>query len=666
MNSEIKYRADIDGLRAIAVLMVVIYHAFPAKLSGGFTGVDVFFVISGFLISTILFREGMENRFSFKMFYIKRINRIFPALLIVLIASLFFGYLSLFIEELQSLSKHIAGGAGFVNNFLLWKESGYFDSSSDLKPLLHLWSLAIEEQYYVVWPVIIYFFLKNKINLLWVIVSFIVASFLWNMISIRHHIVSAFYLLPARFWELMLGGYLAHVTLNEKRFFVSSKINEETIANIKSFLGIFLIAASAIFIKKENIYPGYLALLPTFGTVLLISSGNKAWFNRNVLSHKFLVSIGLISYPLYLWHWPILAFLRIVNNGEIPEPTRLLRIGAIILSIILSWLTYKFIETPIRHRNKSSILALGLFGLMLVIGCMGFITYKFPPKRSNFTISAIEAKTAHFRNAAVTIPVENCPEGISKTIQNCRLAIPSKAPTVAIIGDSHVNAFYTGLAESFKAKGENLLNLGHPGCLPFFDVESAQVGAEESCLANMNYALRFAMESNSIHTIILGSRGPFYMTGKGFNEPEIDHYIKYPKNAAIKDYAEIFRASLIDTMTQLTQTKKKIIYLLDIPELGFNPALCLGSRSFLAMAKQKIPCVVEQGIVSKRNKQYVEIVTSSLKAFPSVKIFDQSKFLCDGKNCRVIIDNKFMYRDDDHLSPEGAAYLSEKFMEELY
>ena len=364
-----KYRPDIDGLRAIAVLSVVAFHAFPSWVKGGFIGVDVFFVISGYLISTIIFENLDKGTFSFYEFYSRRIRRIFPALLLVLIACFAFGWFALLADEYKQLGKHIAAGAGFLSNFILWNEAGYFDNSAETKPLLHLWSLGIEEQFYIVWPLLLWFAWKRKFNLLSITVVVVVASFILNLKGVKQDMVATFYSPQTRFWELLSGSFLAWFTLYKKDAFtgIKSKIDVwlsrivcsekqdndgRTLSNVISFVGLFLLLYGFWRINKELSYPGKWALVPVLGAVLIITAGSKAWVNRTILSNKLAVWFGLISFPLYLWHWPILSFARIVESEV---PSRNIRIAAVVLSIALAWLTYKLVERPIRFGNYSKV-----------------------------------------------------------------------------------------------------------------------------------------------------------------------------------------------------------------------------------------------------------------------------------------------------------------------
>ncbi|WFR77799.1 acyltransferase family protein [Janthinobacterium rivuli] len=360
----LKYRADIDGLRAIAVLAVVAYHAFPKKIQGGFIGVDIFFIISGFLISTILFQSLEVGNYSTLDFYRRRIKRIFPALLLVLTGTLLFGWFFLLSDEYRQLGKHVAGGAGFISNFLLWGEAGYFDSSADAKPLLHLWSLAVEEQFYIFWPLILAATWKKHWNFL-VIVFLAIISFSFNLFYVSDNSTAAFYSPLSRFWELMIGSMLAYVLLYKPKLIEKYK-------NVQSVFGFCLLVLGFILIDHARHFPGWWALFPTLGATLIISAGPKAFLNRHVLSSKMFVWFGLISYPLYLWHWPIFSFLHIVVSAS---PSRNIKLMAIAISILLAWLTYRLIEKPLRAPTVGRRATVSLAMIMVLVGTAGYYCF---------------------------------------------------------------------------------------------------------------------------------------------------------------------------------------------------------------------------------------------------------------------------------------------------
>ena len=365
--SQLPYRPDIDGLRALAVLLVVGFHAFPVLMPGGFVGVDVFFVISGYLISQILIQQFEQGRFSLLEFYRRRIRRIFPALIVVLFACLIAGWFELLADEYMQLGKHVAAGAGFIANLVLWQDSSYFDHEAATKPLLHLWSLGIEEQFYFIWPLLlgaIFWFVKGTKRsaiLLTTFICIILASFVLNVGSVRSDQLAAFYSPFARFWELLFGGFLAYLNLTQP---------SKKIALILSLAGLLLIGVAALTFTRLTLFPGWWALLPTLGATLLIAAGAQSRVNHWLLANRPMVWIGLISYPLYLWHWPLLSFLRIVE-GDFPK----LKLLAILVSVVLAWLTYELIEKPFRFGQYAKQKTLALLIGMILVGGLGYTVY---------------------------------------------------------------------------------------------------------------------------------------------------------------------------------------------------------------------------------------------------------------------------------------------------
>jgi peptidoglycan/LPS O-acetylase OafA/YrhL len=385
-DQRLGYRPDIDGLRALAVLAVIGFHAFPTRIRGGFVGVDVFFVISGYLISTILLTSMERGSFSFLQFYVRRIRRIFPALIVVLIGCLLAGWLVLFSIEYMALGKHVAGSAGFVSNFLLWNEAGYFDKAAATKPLLHIWSLGIEEQFYIIWPLLLYLTWKRRVATLTLLLLLFVVSFTFNVRSTHVDPAADFYSPLTRFWELMAGALLAYLSLHwcdlAETFYKLPRpalqligvgaAPGSTASNVMGAAGLVLIVSTALTIDETREFPGWWALLPVIGTCLLIASGPFIWINNKLLATRGLVAIGLISYPLYLWHWPLLSFIRIVD-GRAPSPKAATL--AILSSFALAWLTYLVIERPLRFGKSAQIKAATLFIAMGLTGSAGYIIY---------------------------------------------------------------------------------------------------------------------------------------------------------------------------------------------------------------------------------------------------------------------------------------------------
>jgi peptidoglycan/LPS O-acetylase OafA/YrhL len=351
---EIGYRADIDGLRAIAVLSVIGFHADPNSVRGGFIGVDVFFVISGYLISSLILSGLHDGSFSYVEFYARRARRIFPALAVVLISVWGLGWFALDPTQFSALSKHIVAGAAFAANILTYFEVGYFDAPAATKPLLHLWSLGVEEQFYLFFPALLVLVWRHRAAKL-LLIGFALASFALNVATVRAHPSFAFYLPLTRFWEFLAGTLLTYNSVNRSRLGSAPQLRSNAVRdNISAIIGTLMIFVGIFIIPASGHYPGWWALLPVVGTALIIWAGQHAWINRKVLADQKLVFIGLISYPLYLWHWPLIVIGQaIVRNysGPINHYERTATIAAVVISFLFSWLTFEFVERPIRARR---------------------------------------------------------------------------------------------------------------------------------------------------------------------------------------------------------------------------------------------------------------------------------------------------------------------------
>jgi len=519
------YRPDIDGLRALAIIFVVIYHAFPTLATGGFIGVDVFFVISGFLISTIIYTQLDANCFSFVQFYIRRIKRIFPALFLVLTFCFVFGWFNLLADEFEQLGKHIFGGAGFISNLILWKESGYFDNASEVKPLLHLWSLGIEEQFYFIWPILLSLAWKKKINFLLVGLTIGLLSFCTNIYEVQYGLnpSSAFYLPINRFWELMAGAILAYVKLNNKAILhqlsahrisscvyriLSKTSNDIAIDNGVSILGLTLLAFGMVLITKNSPFPGYWGLLPVLGTVLIIGAGPRAWINRCILSSRPLVWIGLISFPLYLWHWPLLSFAHLLQ-GSMPSVE--IRVIIIFTAILLSAATYYLIEKPIRSNAFNRTKALTLVLLLTVIGYIGLNTYQreglnFRLNQIQFRLPPILQALSLKDPAASALDLKplkvNCSSNQNEikesSLDSCLSATELKKPAIFIWGDSYAAHLTAGYEERFGEK-YRITRVFYNGCPPIMDIELAN---RKNCTVGNNQIFELVLKEHPVKLII--------------------------------------------------------------------------------------------------------------------------------------------------------------------
>ena len=326
----------------------------------------MFFVISGFLITTIIVGSLGQQAFSFVEFYRRRVERIFPALLVVLISVLAAGWYLLLASEYAELGKHVTAGAGFLSNIVLYSESGYFDAAAESKPLLHLWSLGIEEQYYILWPAILYGAHLARWSLLRCAFALAVLSFAANCVALDAHRVATFYLPFTRFWELLVGSTLACAMAAHPQ--TCTRVLSRSRTGL-STVGAVLMVGSLVFIRPDFAFPGWWALAPTLGAAALIAAGPTGPINAMVLSRPFMVWIGKISFPLYLWHWPLLAFARIFCGEEVPATGRLTAVAA---SLVLAWATTALVERPLRFGRRHSAKPIGLVLSVTVVGAAGW------------------------------------------------------------------------------------------------------------------------------------------------------------------------------------------------------------------------------------------------------------------------------------------------------
>lgn len=664
MSATLQYRPDVDGLRAVAVLGVLCYHVSPSALPGGFLGVDIFFVISGYLITQIVLRELSAGTFSSGAFYSRRIRRLFPALAIVLASALGFGAFSLFADEFERLGKHASSAIVFLLNFRLMDEAGYFDITSHAKPLLHLWSLSVEEQFYLVWPFILVLATRLGISSRWTIPVLIAASFAFSAYLAERNADALYFHPLARFWELLVGAALARAHHQSGANPNTRRTRHPVVDILLSFCGLCAISWAFFEWETGQAHPGMLTLLPVLGAAALIASGNRAPINR-VLSLKPLVWIGLISYPLYLWHWPVLSYIRIMESGS-PSMT-LLWAGAG-LSVVLAGFTYVLAERPLRvpRDSKQKLLALVsvMFALFLVSRFI-VVTDGLPERAAVRYIKAAEAQLKREPRQDDTC-LQKFSEGSAPVY--CRQQGPA-GPLIVITGDSHAHVLFPGIAAEAGARGYGTLLLANSGCPPFDGAVTGRNAAEWlKCALSIETILQAIEAEDSVTSIIIASRGPQYIDGKGFGPAEA-HYNHPPIAPRNTDFpAEtappaVFRNSLERTIHRLHQKGPSIAYLLQVPELGVPARDCL--RRPLTLARSASGCAVEYDVYRARMRDYRELVQSIQNSLRYLKVIDPAPRFCDLAHCSGYLDNELLYADDNHLSVTGSIRIAPSIMSTL-
>ena len=646
------YRPDIDGLRAVAVLAVVIYHAFPKALPGGFVGVDIFFVISGYLISGILFKSLSNGTFSFAEFYSRRIRRLFPALVTMFFLTLFAGYYYLLSDEFEQFGKHVAASCVFIQNNTLLKESGYFDSAAELKPLLHLWSLAVEEQFYIFFPPLLILLWRKKWPITSILAAFLLISFFANLVMSAKDSASDFFLTPYRCWELMAGAMLAW------RHF--SKGQDTRFGNFYSIFGLLLITFSLIWLDKSNLYPGWRAIFPVTGTVLLIAAGPGPTINRWLLSNPISIWVGLISYPLYLFHWPALSFLRILKGEHPSSVSILLAVG---LSFALAALTYYFVEKKIRYSKLLWTIPL-LLTAFIVSGILGLLIWQknINPRSSGLGFdehiqAALDVKYFKGVDASLFYPGIWIQEGKNKGFKTL------------YIGDSHMQQcapriFYLFKNEKTGDRGFMFFTLG--GLLPVPGV-SVSFGAQPQPYDVFIPKMLELANRKDVDRIVIAARWILYFSWKS-KELEINS-LRLDTNEGFKLVMESFQ-NMIQTF--VANGKQVFVILSMATDSSFDPKLMIDRKLNGHIAINPRVYTVKEFREWKKAKEMkmtqgelMDNITYIAEQ-AGAKVIDPLPYFSKDGVCFRFINGKPIYRDASHLRAsfvrDHATYLDDTIL----
>ena len=634
------YRADIDGLRAVAVILVVGFHAFPTLFRGGFVGVDVFFVISGYLISAVVLRQVTDGSQSLAGFYARRVRRILPALLLVLVACTAAGWALYVPFEFQRLGRHVAAGAGFFSNVLLWQESGYFDTASRTKPLLHLWSLAVEEQFYLAWPALLVVLTRRRWSVPVVLFALALSSLLYAQHALDGAPAASFYSPLARMWELMIGACIA-VCAGAVPLRWASAAGNGLIAGA----GLVFIGAAAWALDAKSPFPGIWALGPTLGAACVILAGPDAWTNRRLLAARPMVLLGRLSYPLYLWHWPLLVFPQLVLGHE---PGRVGRIFIVLASVLLAWLTWRWLEQPLQRqplRRVATVLVsacLCIFGLGLWLAHGGLL-----PRHADPSLDAAVAAAADWE-----FPGAHTISDMGGT--TVAQSAPGAARSVLLVGDSHVQQYgprLAALAAAQPAATVNAIVASSPGCPPIPDV--FEDGASHlGCANDRSRALSLAF-SETIDTVLVGACWACYFideTRPAAPGNSNRYYLMHQgRRVDFRDTAgpPLAMDRLEALLRQLVKSKRRVYLLLDNPRGSlFDPMASLeGSR----LGRLTLPLQARTAPLTDEEARLNQSL-AALAARTGTAVISPIAALCRNMECLRTLDNGSpLYKDSGHL-----------------
>lgn len=626
------YRPDIDGLRAVAVVSVVLFHAFPGTFAGGYIGVDVFFVISGFLIASVLFGQNGTAPFSIKNFYARRIRRIFPALTLVLVSTLVAGWFILIPSDLGNLGKHTLGGAGFVSNLVLWSEAGYFDTAAELKPLLHLWSLGIEEQFYIVFPLFIVLLRRFRWNRTLSIAVCLVGSLAFSIVLTPRDQSAAFYNPLARVWEILIGVLLADLMTKETFRESTRRIRH----SVSSFGALLVLGATATF-NDTTLFPSWRALFPTVGAALLIYAGPSAIVNRFVLTRRIMVGIGLVSYPLYLWHWPLLVLSRIENGSD---TSVLQRLVLVLVSFGLAYATYRLVEQAFRYRIRAKRAVAVLVSAMTVLAAGAKSIHAFDGFPGRFPVELREL--ANFKTDFLTDALSgSCwvgqVEPAAAFDDEC-FAADQTDDNWMVWGDSHAARLTPGLR--LVAPSEVVISqLTRSSCPPILDTEFAE------CQESNDYVLS-RIERNPPDVVILFGRWETYINN---NSPEI-----FSNNVAL-------------TVERLKVAGVQRIILAG-PAPFWEGNLPANMVDFMTKSgSSSLPLYSDFRLttVGTTSESQLKQLTQSVNGLEYVSIID---YLCNSNGCLVTTNGQvsgLTTWDYGHLTTAGATFVGQKLTELL-
>jgi len=653
-----KYRPEIDGLRALAVVPVILFHAGFETFSGGFVGVDVFFVISGYLITTILIEDIENDRFSLLNFYERRARRILPALFFVMFVCIPFAWMWMLPSQMKGFSQSLVAVSLFASNVLFWKESGYFDAAAEEKPLLHTWSLAVEEQFYVLFPIFLFLAWRyGKNRVFWMIVAMASVSLLLSEWGWRNKASANFYLAPTRAWELFSGSIAAFVV--QKRGIQRN--------NFLALLGLTAIVFSIFFYDESTPFPSVYALVPVLGVVLLIFYADRDTLAAKLLSTKAFVRIGLISYSAYLWHQPLFAFVQIRFLNQTSDTLMLI---LSVISVLLAYVTWKFIEAPFRNRQlfkpgavyNFSLVGLSVFMCIGLLGHMGIFTVQ------NHSITQLT-------QTSESIPIYESQCGLQNLSLNtfCRkIGDVTTSPSILILGDSHAAASLASIADTLYRENKSALRIGFGGCTPIKNIAISRADIFDKCISLNNEVYDEFLASNRFENIILISRWTAHWLGSSFDNQEGGvEVLKINGNplTALSGNTKTISKDVIaaiykESLKKLSELSNLVI-VYPIPEAGWNvpKALKVFLVDGLAVTNQTLSTSSE--LYDERNEAIVELFDSinfSIKRVVTKDIF------CDSfveKRCVTILDSVPLYYDDDHLSKRGADLLAKAIFDKL-
>jgi peptidoglycan/LPS O-acetylase OafA/YrhL len=644
----IAHRKDIDGLRAAAVLPVVLYHAGVPGVSGGFAGVDIFFVISGYLITQMIASDLQAGRFSLMNFYARRVRRIVPALLAMLVAVTAAALIFFTGPELGSYGVALASAALFGANVYFWRTQDYFTAEPEPSPLLHTWSLAVEEQFYILWPLalMLLFALGWRKAMPWLTALGVVAGIALAIVLVRINPQFSFYMLPARAWELLLGAVLVMGLV--------PPLTRALYREIAAALGLAMVLASIVVLNNGMEVPGPWLLLPCLGAALLLHAGASGeTIAGRALSWRPIVWIGLISYSLYLWHWPLLVLPQLILARDLAAHETS---AAIVLSIAAAALSWRYVEQPFRKASvqlpaAQTRFVMGGGGALALMAAVGVaLGHLLPASKIEGAVRTAEAQTFTQKclinenssgGASELPPLEPCLSG----------ANPAKAPEVVLWGDSHANHLQPALAAWANSNGLTVRQMAKALCPPVLGAApfTPPSNRRADCAAFNTQALEWIKATPSVRTVILAARWPIYV-GASYPRHGVTP-ILFKDEIPTSDQAarEVLTASLAGMIKELTARGIKVVVIGALPDFYQSGAKCVERARTFGWPENR--CAADAWTTNERLAPVDQAIRAALG---SAALIETRDLFCTSFRCEPVKDGLLQFRDDNHVTPDGA------------
>lgn len=643
-----KYRSEIDGLRALAIIPVILFHAGSNLFSGGFVGVDIFFVISGYLITKILIVDLQDGTFSIVKFYERRARRILPALFFVIFVCLPFAWLWLLQKDMKIFSASITAVSIFSSNILFWRTSGYFSTATELMPLIHTWSLAVEEQYYMLFP--LFLLLTWRLGKKWIVTLLAIIAIIslaaaqWGALNKPEF---TFFLLPTRAWELFIGSFIYFYYTEH-----NIKKHQYLAAEFFSILGFILIFYSIFSYDSQTPFPSLYALVPTLGAALIIIFATHKTLVGKLLGTKLFVVIGLISYSTYLWHQPLFAFARI---RSLDEPSKLLMFTLSIFSIILGYLTWRYIERPFRNKNSFNRiqifkLAFICSAIFIAIGLAGYFSNGFSFRLDKITKSLENPEGGR---------LDNCDEEINRIKgSTCKIGSDNVEPTIALVGDSHSTSIAYYFSQLLRSKNMSAIVYAQSWCPPILDLATDNPAKYPTCREYRASTFSDISKNTNIKTVIMFAEWSNYTKGHRWGDDDVTYYTdKLSTSKSLNENNLVFQRGILRTFDFLKKNEKEIIFINSVPEYNISIPAYAAKNYFYNKRHEIDGKVVTNEIYDLRNSEVNEALRN-VKADKFAKIVQPKSIFCKNEQCAYMGNNNdLFYVDGNHLSLTGSKLL---------